>query len=130
MPSNACLLTYISCFGQDINRLPCYYCLLIALFRIVCLIIQGNFWLGHCLSTILISPGSDSRDVTMAKIMVRAFPIGSIAKFTSPPARLILDSQEIYTAEYGYGGRARASKSKWRLGTSDSPAEKTGRKNR
>ena len=40
VPWNACLLTYVACFGQDINRLPCFYCFFIVLFRIICLIIQ------------------------------------------------------------------------------------------
>ena len=86
VPWNACLLIYISCFGQDINRLPCFYCFFIVLFRIISLIIQlKNLWPGHCLSTILISPRLDSRDVMMAKLIVRAIPIGSIAKSPPPP---------------------------------------------
>ena len=40
VPLNACLLTYISCFGQDISRLTCFYRFFIVLFRIICLIIQ------------------------------------------------------------------------------------------
>ena len=83
---NACLLAYMSCFGQDINRLPCFYCFLffIDLFRI-CLTIQEKLLAWSLFANHFDFPGSDSRDVTMGKIMVRAIPIGSITKFASPP---------------------------------------------
>ena len=56
----------------------------VVLFGIICLIIQEKRLAWSLFVNHFDFPGSDSRDVMMAKIMVRAIPIGSNAKFTSP----------------------------------------------
>ena len=87
VPWKVCFLKYIVFFGQYINRIPCIFCFFIAMFRITWLNLQEKLLARSLFVNHFDFPGSASRDVTMAMIIVRAISVALNTSWPLPPGR-------------------------------------------
>ena len=71
--------------GQYINRIPCIFCFFIAMFRIAWLNLQEKLLARSLFVNHFDFPGSASRDVTMAMIIVRAISVALNTSWPLPP---------------------------------------------
>ena len=85
VPWKVCFLKYIVFFGQYINRIPCIFCFFIAMFRIAWLNLQEKLLARSLFVNHFDFPGSASRDVTMAMIIVRAISVALNTSWPLPP---------------------------------------------
>ena len=85
VPWKVCFLKYIVFFGQYINRIPCIFCFFIAMFRIAWLNLQEKLFARSLFVNHFDFPGSASRDVTMAMIIVRAISVALNTSWPLPP---------------------------------------------